>query len=75
MIKKCVDSGYGTTFDSEGSWNFENGTARNGIIFDVDSSLSSHVENHKNNFLILSLSPTHVINGKFGSAAKGIEFY
>ena len=45
-------NGYGITFDSGGSWSFENSTARNVIIFGVDSSSSSHVDNCKNNFLI-----------------------
>ena len=68
--EKYVYSGYGITFDSGGSWSFDNGTARNVIIFGVDSSSSSHVDNRKNNFLILGLGPTYGINGKFGSAEK-----
>ena len=55
-------NGYGITFDSGGSWSFENSTARNVIIFGVDSSSSSHVDNCKNNFLILGLGPTYGIN-------------
>ena len=39
----------------------DTGTDRNDIIFGVDSSSSSHVDNHKNNFLILGLGPTLVI--------------
>ena len=50
-------SGYGITFDSGGSWSFDNGT-------------SSHIGNCKYNFLILGLGPTYGINGKFGSAEK-----
>ena len=68
--KKYVYGGYGITFDSWGSWSFDNGAARNVIIFDVDSSLSSHADNRKNNFLILGLSPTYGINGKFCPAEK-----
>ena len=68
--EKYVYSGYGITFDSGGSWSFDNGTARNVIIFGVDSSSSSHVDNRKNNFLILGLGPTFGINGSFGSPEK-----
>ena len=55
-------SGYGIKFDSLGLWSFDNGTTRNVIIFGVDSSSSSHVDNCKNNFLILGLGPTYGIN-------------
>ena len=55
-------SRYGIKFDSLGLWSFDNGTTRNVIIFGVDSSLSSHVDNCKNNFLILGLGPTYGIN-------------
>ena len=68
--EKYVYSGYGITFDSAGSWSFGNGTARNFIVFDVDNSSSSHVDNHKNNFLILVLGSTYGINGSFGSPQK-----
>ena len=68
--EKYVYSGYGITFDSGGSWSFDNGTASNVIIFGVDSRSSSHVDNRKNNFLILDLGPTYGINGRFGSVEK-----
>ena len=71
--EKYVYSGYGIAFDSAGSWSFSNGTTRNFIIFGVDCSLSSHVYNRKNNFLILGLSPTYGINGRFGSEEKKIS--
>ena len=45
-------SGYGITFDSVGSWSFDNDIARNAIIFSADNSLLSHDDNHKNNFLV-----------------------
>ena len=38
--EKHVYSGYGTKFDSAGSWSFINGTATNVIIFGVDNSSS-----------------------------------
>ena len=67
--EKYVYSGYGIKFDAD-SWSFSNGIARNIIIFSVDNSSSSHVDNRKNNFLILGLGPTYGINGRFGSVEK-----
>ena len=58
-------SGYGITFDSGGSWSFDN-TARNVIIVAVDNSSSTHFDNRKNNFL----GPTFGINESFGSPEK-----
>ena len=60
--EKYVYSGCAITFDSGGSWSFDNGTGRNVIIFVVDISSSSHVDNRKNNFLRLGLGPTYGIN-------------
>ena len=71
--EKYVYSGCGITFASGGSWSFDNDTARNVIIFVVDSSSSSHLDNRKNNFSILGLDPTYGVNGKFGSAEKKIS--
>ena len=31
-------SGYGITFDREGFWSFDNGTAKNVVIFGADNS-------------------------------------
>ena len=45
-------SDYGITFDSTGSWRFDNETATNAIIFGVDNSSSSHFDNHKKIFLL-----------------------
>ena len=56
-------SGYGITFDRGDWWSFGNSTARGVIIFGVYNSSSSHVENIKNNFLILGLGLTFGING------------
>ena len=41
--EKNVYCGYGKTFDSAGSWSFDNDFARNVIIFGVDNSSSSHL--------------------------------
>ena len=50
--EKYVYSRYGITFDSGDSWSFDNDFARNVIIFGVDNSSPSHVDNRKNNFLM-----------------------
>ena len=63
-------SGYRITFDSAGSWSFDNDFARYFIIFGVDNSWSSHSDNCKNNFLILGEGPTYGVNGNFGSPDK-----
>ena len=47
--------GYGIASDGRGS-------ARNAIIFDVDSSSSSYADNQKNDFLVLGEIPTFGIN-------------
>ena len=62
--------GYGITFDSTGSWSFDNDYARNVIICDVDNTSSSHVDNCKKNFLALEEGPTFRVNGSFGSPEK-----
>ena len=46
-------SGHGITFDSVGSWSFNNDTTINVIIFGVDNSSWSHADNLQNNCLIL----------------------
>ena len=68
--EKYVYSGYRIIFDSAGSWSFDNGTAKNVIIFGVDNSSSSHADNRKNIFLVLGEGLTFGINGDFGSAEK-----
>ena len=45
-------------FDGEGFWSFDNGSARNVVIFGVGNSSSSHTDNRKNNFLVLGEDPT-----------------
>ena len=68
--EKYVYSGYGMTFDSAGSWSFDNSTNRNVILFGIDNSSSSHADNRKNNFSILGECPNNRINGSFGSPDK-----
>ena len=68
--ERYVYSRHRKTFDSAGSWSFDNDIARNVIIFGVDNSSLSHADNRKNDFLILGECPTFQINGKFGSPEK-----
>ena len=48
----------------------DNDTAYNVINFGVDNSSSSHIDNPKNNFLVLGKGPSEGINASFGSAEK-----
>ena len=68
--EKYVCSGYIITFDSAGSWSFDNGIAKTVIIFCVENSSSSHANNRENNFLILGEGPTFGINGTCGLPEK-----
>ena len=43
--KENVYSGYGITFDGKGFWSFGNDDARNVVIFGVDTSSSSYIDN------------------------------
>ena len=45
-------------FNSAGSFSFDNGFAKNDIIFGVDNSSLSHSDNRKSKFLILGEGPT-----------------
>ena len=63
-------SGYGTTFDSPGSWNFDNDTARSVTIFGVENNSSSDADNRKNSVLVLGEGPTFRVNESFGSLEK-----
>ena len=56
-------SGYGIGFDRKGEFSFGNGFGRNCIIFGVDMSSSVHVDNKKNDILILSKGPTQGLDG------------
>ena len=40
--------------------SFDNGFARNVVIFGVDNISSSHTDNQKNNFLVLVEGPTDI---------------
>ena len=58
--EKYVCSGYGTTFDSAGSWNFVNEFARKDLIFGEDNTSSCHSNNRKNkkNLVLILLKQT-----------------
>ena len=49
---KWVYRGYGIAFDGGDWWRFGNSTNKNIITFGVDSSSSSHADNHKITFNI-----------------------
>ena len=65
---KFTYNGRGIEFDGRGYWSSDNDTARNVVIFGVDNSSSSHIDNPKNNFLALGEGPTRDINGSVGTA-------
>ena len=57
-IDKCKYFGYGIGIDGHG-WDWKNGrNGRNTIIFGVDMSSSTKIDNRKQDILILVLAPT-----------------
>ena len=70
--EKYVYSGYGVWFNRRGGWSFDNGTARNILIFGVNNILSSHVDNLKTNFLVLGEGDTFGNNFKFWCNRKKV---
>ena len=65
IIKKWLYSVYGIGFNGTALWSFGDDSARNVINFGVDNSSSSHIDNDKENFLILGEGPTYGINGSY----------
>ena len=58
-IDKYGYSGYGIGFDRHGSFSFpDTGLGRNVIIFGVDMSSSTKIDNRKNDIPILRKGPT-----------------
>ena len=58
-IDKCKYSGYGIGFGRQGFFSHPSGgTDRNVIIFGVDMSASTTIDNRKKDILILGRSPT-----------------
>ena len=50
-------SGYGIRFDRKGSYSIDNEIGRNVIIFGVDISSSTKIDNRKKDILILGKGP------------------
>ena len=67
---KFTCNGQGIAFDGKRYCRFNNDTARNVTLFGVDKSSSSHIDNPKNNCLVLGEGPTEGINGSAGRAEK-----
>ena len=67
---KHKHNGCEITFDSAGSWSFDNDATRNVITFGVHNNSLSHAHNCKNNFLVLVEGSKSGINGRFGLAEK-----
>ena len=67
---KFTYNGWGIALDGKIFCSFDGDTARNVLIFGVDNSSSSHIDNPKNNFLVLGEGLTEGINGSFGTAEK-----
>ena len=63
-------NGQGIAFDGNGLWIFDNVTTRNAVIFSLDVSSSSHINNPKNNLLVLGKRPTEGINSTIGTVEK-----
>ena len=74
IIKKWLCSVYGIGFNEAASWSFGNDSARNVINFGVDNSSSSHIDNDKDNFLILGEGPTYGINGRYQGKSLALTF-
>ena len=70
---KYVYSAYGIAFDGKDEWSFGNDYATNVTIFEVDNSSSSHTDNLKNNFIVLSEGDTFDVNGSFGAQEKKVS--
>ena len=57
-------------FYGEGYFSFDDDSGRNVVIFGVDNSSSSHIDNQKNKFLVLSKGSTFGINSTYGAAEE-----
>ena len=72
-IDKYKYSGYGIGFDRHGSFSFPGtGLGRNVIIFGVDMSSSTKIDNRKKDILILDKGPTQELEHRL-SAEKCIR--
>ena len=57
-VDRCKYSVYGIGFDRKGSYSLGNEVRENVIVFGVDISSSSHIDNKKKDILILGNGPT-----------------
>ena len=58
-IDKYGYSGYGVGFDRRGSFSFTSGGfGQNALIFGVDMSFSTHIDDKKKDILVLGIGPT-----------------
>ena len=57
-VDQCKYSGYGIGFDRKRSYSIDDEAGRNVILFGVDMSSSLHIDNKKNDILILCKGPT-----------------
>ena len=58
-IDEYGHSGYGIGFDRRGSFSFPGGEfGQNVLIFGVDMSSYAHIDNKKNDILVLGIGPT-----------------
>ena len=72
-IEKYKYSGYGIRLDRKGKFSVGNGFGRNCIIFGVDMSSSVHVENKKEDILIISEGLAQGLDGTTLTAEKKIQ--
>ena len=66
-IDKYMYFGYGIGFDRQSSFSIGNETAKNVIIFGVDMSSSSKIDNRKKEILILGKGPTQGLESTFSA--------
>ena len=67
---KWMYSGYGLAFDGESKASLGNESARNVVICGIDNSSPSHINNRKNDYLVLGERDTFGINESFGAPEK-----
>ena len=63
---------YGVACHGTGSWKFGNDFTRNNIMFGVDKSSSSLVDNCKNNFLVLGEGMLMILMAALGQQSKSL---
>ena len=66
MKIKIAYNGRGIAFDRKVSWSFGDNVSRNVLVFVVDNSSSSHIDNQKNNFFVLGKGTTDDIDDSTG---------